>query len=154
MEKNSEEKASPKILNLRLKGGGLVDVVLVSVDDMSIACELSNPNLKKTKAAESSVGKWIIISKILLFRVFCGLLCLSALICLCFSFSSCICNNKQDEAAESSSSSKGMLFRNQNVSRSEIDAMLSLFFDSNQVSPQLLLLMFSIIVDNYLLSFE
>lgn len=109
-------------------------MVLVSVDDMSIACELSNPNLKKTKAAESSVGKWIIISKILLFRVFCGLLCLSALICLCFSFSSCICNNKQDEAAESSSSSKGMLFRNQNVSRSEIDAMLSLFFDSNQVT--------------------
>lgn len=97
--------------------------------DMSIACELSNPNLKKTKA-ENSVEKRI-ITKILLIRLLCGLLCISALLWLCFSFL-CICN-KRDAAAESSSSSKGMLFSNQNVSRSEIDSMLSLFFDSNQV---------------------
>ncbi|KAL0733002.1 hypothetical protein Bca4012_009212 [Brassica carinata] len=89
---------------------------------MSIACELSNPNLKKTKA-ETSVEKRI-ITKILLIRLLCGLLCISALLWLCFSFL-CICNKKE---------SKGMLFRNQNVSRSEIDSMLSLFFDSNQVT--------------------
>ncbi|KAJ0241739.1 Signal transduction response regulator [Hirschfeldia incana] len=102
---------------------------------MSIACELSNPNLKKTKAesSSSSVGKWMMIrsKKILLFRVLCGLVCVSALIWLCLTFS-CICNKKEEES--SSSSKGGVLFRNQNVSRSEIDAMLSLFFDSNQVT--------------------
>ncbi|KAF8119002.1 hypothetical protein N665_0001s0058 [Sinapis alba] len=86
---------------------------------MSIACELSNPNLKKRKAE----------TKILLFRVLCGLVCISAVLWLCLSFL-CICKKKE----EAESSSKGMLFSNQNVSRSEIDAMLSLFFDSNQVT--------------------
>ncbi|KAG2293982.1 hypothetical protein Bca52824_040651 [Brassica carinata] len=96
---------------------------------MSIACELSNPNSKKTKAEKR------ITTKILLIRVLCGLV----VIWLCSSLSSgflCICKKKESASDdESSSSAKGMLFRNQkNVSRSEIDAMLSLFFDSNQVT--------------------
>ncbi|CAH8368959.1 unnamed protein product [Eruca vesicaria subsp. sativa] len=95
---------------------------------MSIACELSNPNLKKTKA-ETIVGNWT-SKKILLFRVLCGLVCISLVLWLCLSFyvgSLCICNKDAE-------SSKGVLFRNHNVTRSEIDAMLSLFFDSNQVT--------------------
>ena len=105
-----------------------VDVVLVPAD-MSIACELSNPNSKKTKAEKR------ITTKILLIRVLCGLVVLWLCLSLSLGFL-CICKKKEAASDdESSSSAKGMLFRNQkNVSRSEIDAMLSLFFDSNQVS--------------------
>ncbi|KAH0934678.1 hypothetical protein HID58_011795 [Brassica napus] len=94
---------------------------------MSIACELSNPNLKKTKAEKR------IPTKILLIRVLCGLVVLWLCLSLSLGFL-CICKKKEAAAAadDSSSSAKGMLFRNQ--SRSEIDAMLSLFFDSNQVT--------------------
>lgn len=101
-------------------------MVLVPAD-MSIACELSNPNLKKTKAEKR------IPTKILLIRVLCGLVVLWLCLSLSLGFL-CICKKKEaaSDADDSSSSAKGMLFRNQ--SRSEIDAMLSLFFDSNQVT--------------------
>lgn len=107
-------------------------MVLVPAD-MSIACELSNPNLKKTKAEKR------IPTKILLIRVLCGLVVLWLCLSLSLGFL-CICKKKEAAAAadDSSSSAKGMLFRNQ--SRSEIDAMLSLFFDSNQVSHYFFLL--------------
>ncbi|CAN8270620.1 unnamed protein product [Cochlearia groenlandica] len=94
---------------------------------MSIACELSNSNSMKTKAS-SHVLKWTKTIKV--FQIFCGLVCLGVVIWLCVSFYV----GGLSRCHKDSESFNRVLFMNQNVSRSEIQALVSFFLDSDKVT--------------------
>ncbi|ESQ33221.1 hypothetical protein EUTSA_v10003542mg [Eutrema salsugineum] len=89
---------------------------------MSITCELSNLTSKKAK--ESSGGrKWI--KKPLLFLILCGLTVSMVIVLLMFS---------RKEETGSCDGEARVLYRHQNVTRSEIHDLVSLFYDSDQVT--------------------
>lgn len=90
---------------------------------MSITCELSNLTSKKAKESRSG-KKWL--KKPLLFLILCGSL---VIVLVVFSW----LGRSQKEETSSCNGEAKVLYRHQNVTRSEIHDLVSLFSDSDQV---------------------
>ncbi|CAA7016051.1 unnamed protein product [Microthlaspi erraticum] len=90
---------------------------------MSITCELSNLTSKKAK--ESNGGENWIKKLLFFFMVLCGL---TSLVIVVLMFS------RKEETGSCNGEEARVLYRHQNVTRSEIQALVSLFSDSDQVT--------------------
>lgn len=92
---------------------------------MSITCELSNLTSKKANES-SSCGKKL-LKKPLLFLILCGSMVVIVLV-MCSRL-----GRSQKEETGSCNGEAKVLYRHQNVTRSEIHDLVSLFSDSDQV---------------------
>lgn len=90
---------------------------------MSITCELSNLTTKKAK--ESNRGENWIKKPLFFFLILCGLISMVIVVLML---------SRKEETGSCNGEEARVLYRHQNVTRSDIHALVSLFSDSDQVN--------------------